>query len=273
MWAKKGLILEPNKGIPWMSRNTYVPTADVHQQEGFIRIYFAGWDEQQIGRIGYVDVDIDDPQKIVSISKEPVLETGGTGTFDEHGVGPAYVLNVKEKKYLYYLGFQRTETPGVHMIFAGLAVSSDNGNSFERYSKAPILPRIKEDPWLRSAVSVMYDGGRYRMWYTSSNGWIDIGENELFSKTVYPTYIVRHTSSQDGIHWSTDLHPCIELTADDEFGLGRPYVVKDGSTYKMWYSLRSLSRPYRIGYAESNDGLSWERKDSVAGIEASGKPS
>jgi hypothetical protein len=37
----------------------------------------------------------------------------------------------------------------------------------------------------------------------------------------------------------------------------------------MWYSIRSHSRPYRIGYAESGDGLQWERRDDEAGIEAS----
>jgi hypothetical protein len=37
----------------------------------------------------------------------------------------------------------------------------------------------------------------------------------------------------------------------------------------MWYSIRSHSRPYRIGYAESADGLCWERRDHEAGIEAS----
>jgi hypothetical protein len=39
--------------------------------------------------------------------------------------------------------------------------------------------------------------------------------------------------------------------------------------YRMWYSIRSLTQPYRIGYAESNDGVEWTRRDSGAGIERS----
>ena len=35
----------------------------------------------------------------------------------------------------------------------------------------------------------------------------------------------------------------------------------------MWYSCRGSA--YRIGYAESNDGLEWERKDEEAGIDVS----
>jgi hypothetical protein len=37
----------------------------------------------------------------------------------------------------------------------------------------------------------------------------------------------------------------------------------------MWFSVRSHSRPYRIGYAESADGRRWERMDHRAGIAAS----
>jgi hypothetical protein len=33
----------------------------------------------------------------------------------------------------------------------------------------------------------------------------------------------------------------------------------------MWYSVRNISG-YRIGYATSPDGYSWQRRDSEAGI-------
>jgi hypothetical protein len=35
----------------------------------------------------------------------------------------------------------------------------------------------------------------------------------------------------------------------------------------MWYSYRGSS--YRIGYAESDDGVAWVRKDEEAGIDVS----
>jgi hypothetical protein len=35
----------------------------------------------------------------------------------------------------------------------------------------------------------------------------------------------------------------------------------------MWYSYRGKN--YRIGYAESDDGLNWKRKDEDAGIDVS----
>jgi hypothetical protein len=34
----------------------------------------------------------------------------------------------------------------------------------------------------------------------------------------------------------------------------------------MWYSMRSFSKLYALGYAESSDGIVWERKDDEVGI-------
>ena len=49
--------------------------------------------------------------------------------------------------------------------------------------------------------------------------------------------------------------------------IARPCVVKDGDLYRMWYCSRGEA--YRIGYAESEDGLAWERLDEEAGIDSS----
>lgn len=43
----------------------------------------------------------------------------------------------------------------------------------------------------------------------------------------------------------------------DETAAAAPTVIKDGSTYKMWYSGLNLS--YRIGYATSPDGTTWSK--------------
>ncbi len=50
---------------------------------------------------------------------------------------------------------------------------------------------------------------------------------------------------------------------------GRPYVIKESGVFKMWYSIRTLSKRYRIGYAESIDGKQWMRKDHKVGIDVS----
>jgi hypothetical protein len=96
----------------------------------------------------------------------------------------------------------------------------------------------------------------------SGTGWTTVNDKP------YPRYVVRSADSADGVSWSGGGPECIDLVGD-EFGIGRPWVVRDPDRYRMWYSIRSHSRPYRIGYAESADGLTWERQDHRAGIEAS----
>ena len=42
-------------------------------------------------------------------------------------------------------------------------------------------------------------------------------------------------------------------------------MLKEKGLYRMWYCYRGAS--YRIGYAESADGLDWTRMDARAGID------
>jgi hypothetical protein len=101
------------------------------------------------------------------------------------------------------------------------------------------------------------------MWYVSGLGWITLGE------TKYPTYVIRYAESADGVVWSADNPVCFNFKDDKEFGFGRPWVIKEKGIYKMWYSIRSRSSPYRIGYAESKNGVDWTRKDEETGIDVS----
>ncbi len=257
-WQKHGLVYAPQEDLWWAKSHAYLPTADIIENES-IRVYFAGLDENKFGRIGYVDLDIDDPTHVLFLTREPILDLGKLGTFDDSGVNPSCIVKVNNKDYLYYVGWQRTQRVP-YMSFAGLAISNDNGDSFQKYSCVPILERITSEPFIRSATTIIEENGIFRMWYVSAFDWINLGDQ------LYPSYVVRHTRSTDGIHWDNQSELCIDFSSEYEFGFGRPWVVKDGSVYKMWYSVRSKTEPYRLGYAESLDGLTWERKDEEVGI-------
>ena len=60
---------------------------------------------------------------------------------------------------------------------------------------------------------------------------------------------------------------CIDFKSKDEYAIARPCVLKENGFYRMWYSYRG--EHYRIGYAESEDGIRWQRKDEEAGIDIS----
>jgi predicted GH43/DUF377 family glycosyl hydrolase len=259
-WHKGGLIYAPSGDLWWARSYATIPTAEVIDNH-VIRVYFASLDEKRNGRIGYVDVDANDPGRILSETKEPVLELGQPGTFDDSGVNPSSVLNMAGEKYLYYIGWQRCEKVP-YMLFAGLASSRDGGLSFKRIQPIPVLDRTSKEPFLRSATTIIVEAGVFKCWYVSGLGWITVNGSQ------YPTYIIRYAESHEGVYWRESDHVCIDLR-DDEFGFGRPWVIKDFDVYKMWFSIRSRSSPYKIGYAESQDGIDWVRKDAEVGIQRS----
>jgi hypothetical protein len=265
-WIKQGRIFAADGSKWWARSYALIPTVDLIS-DAVLRIYFAALDEDKIGRIGYIDVAAENPKRILYESEKPVLDIGDLGTFDDSGVNPSCIITVAGKKYLYYIGWQRCErTP--HMLFTGLATSND-GCCFQKYADIPVLDREPNDKFLRSAPTVLYDGTSFITWYVSGLKWTTINNKP------YPKYVIRFARSSNGIHWTSNNHICINFQNEQEFGFGRPWVIKDGHQYKMWYSIRTIPSPsdpvpdYQIGYAESENGIDWLRKDDEAGIAAS----
>lgn len=258
-WRKLGCVYSPDGSQWWARTNASFPTVEP-LGDGRIRVYFTALDDQQDGRIGYVDVDSDDPLRVVEVAPEPVLDIGGLGEWDDCGANAMSIVAHGGRKFLYYQGWQRTEK--APLIFGGVAVSDDGGASFHRLARVPALDRTASEPYLRAAPLVLHDGGRFRMWYVNSTEWR--------MRDGIPRYRieVRVTESEDGLDWSGESAFCVEPEGD-EFALGRPCVMRDGDAYRMWYAIRSFTQPYRIGYAESPDGVTWTRRDDAAGIERS----
>ncbi|CAM4276758.1 hypothetical protein AQBE111736_08990 [Aquirufa beregesia] len=80
-------------------------------------------------------------------------------------------------------------------------------------------------------------------------------------------------SSTDGIHYTKKFHgPIISTTATEPFFNGSACFLFDQGKYKVWYLNcthwlpdGNLMEPcYHIKYAESVDGINWDRKGQVA---------
>jgi hypothetical protein len=260
-WKKQGLIYAAAGEHWWARSHCLLPTPLL--SDGAIRIYFATLDENNFGRVGFADLDIRDPKRVLAVASEPVMDLGDLGTFDDSGVVPSCAIRVGSEVYLYYVGFQRAERVP-YMLFTGLAVSaSGDGAAFKRFARTPVLDRTPMEPFSRGAPFVLREGGAYRAWYWSCSHWLEGPHG------VHYNNVIRHATSCDGIEWKADADVCVKPLNSDEFSLGRPCVVRDGPTYRMWYSIRSHSKGYRVGYAESLDGLAWRRLDSEAGIDVS----
>lgn len=256
-----GLIYLPDGSLPWARSHAMLPTP-LDLGDGRLRIYVASLDDDGVGRIGYVDVDISDPSRVLAVAAEPVLDVGQPGAFDDNGVNPCSVVRWGDEVRLYYIGYQLAVQVR-YLLFSGLAISHDGGTTFERHSQAPILDRSDGELLLRSAPHVRAGGPPWQMWYVAGERHIAAGG------TTRPTYNVRHIESTDGLIWPTTGKVALDLQDSDEYGLGRPFFAQWDGRCHLFYSLRSHSKGYRQGYAVSADGASWKRCDDEAGIEVS----
>lgn len=260
-WEKIGFYrvsARPELGI---CSHAQLPTALVMNEQR-VRVYFAARDEHQHSAVHFVDMLIHDDE--VSFVEPrvpyPVLKGGGIGTFEEHGVYPSCVVASGGKYYMYYIGWnQGTEAP-LFYASIGIAVSID-GLNFHKLP-GPILSRGEHDPCLVTSPHVYIDEDLWRMTYVSGVRWSRNADGRLQSH-----YHIKYAESDDGIQWRRNGDVAIDFVAG-ETNIARSAVVKcSDDDYRMWYSfVHSDIGKYRIGYAESRDGTSWERKDHLAGI-------
>ena len=94
--------------------------------------------------------------------------------------------------------------------------------------------------------TVIKDGATYKMWYAGHNG---------------ANWRIGYATSSDGVVWTKRPNPVLDLGGNntwDDLHVYYPNVVKDGSTYKMWYTGHN-GQNARIGYATSSDGINWTK--------------
>lgn len=256
-WVKHGLVYAPDGRMRWARHSAMTPTP-VLRADGSVRVYAGFRDEAGVSRIGYVDIEPEPPFKVMAVSKAPVLDVGRPGCFDDNGVILGDIVRRGDELEMFYVGFQLAQNVKF-LAFTGKAVSRNGGESFERVSAAPVLDRTDSGLYFRAIHSVIVEDGIYRAWCGAGSEWVEIG-----GKT-YPKYRVWYTQSRDGVHFFAPDRLCIDL-AGSEYRIGRPRVYRMNDGYAMYYTKGDLEGRYVVGYAESSDGLVWQRRDELAGI-------
>lgn len=162
-------------------------------------------------------------------SGNPVL-TGGTGVV----LSPALLATSRDQKK-----------------------TSDNLGSLVKRSVGKNPPNstlesvaVQWDDYGLSQPTILKDGPVYRMWFAGYDS-SDIAR-------------IGYATSTDGISWvKYSGNPVLKEGAAgswDETQVYNPTVVKDGSTFKMWFTGYSTGAKYaRIGYATSPDGITWTK--------------
>lgn len=245
-------------------------------KEDRVRIYFSTRSIDKEGgkfrsRIAFVDMT-KNFERILGVSENTVVEPGGLGCFDEHGIFPMNVVRCGDEIRGYTCGWSRRVSVSVETSI-GLVVSRDDGLTFQRVGTGPVLTASLYEPFLVGDGFVKFIGGVYHMWYIFGTAW------NRYSLDAPPdrTYKIGHATSPDGVMWVTEAGRRIvadRLGPDESQAL--PSVVEIAGEYHMFFCYRQSSdfrtnpaRGYRIGHASSGDLRHWVRDDDNPAIAVS----
>ncbi|MDB4303638.1 T9SS type A sorting domain-containing protein [Desulfosarcina sp.] len=134
------------------------------------------------------------------------------------------------------------------ILFVFMSTNSFSQLWFEEWERHPQNP-IMDGPvdWTNDFnwPKIIHEDDTYKMWFTSQEDAWEIG----------------YAWSLDGYSWEIHQAPVISSgTANDwDYRKAAGAVLRIDDTLRMWYSgLESDWDPYRIGYAWSLDGISWQ---------------
>ena len=272
-WRKLGKVFDPRdlQGETWMREFAQSPSVLIFERH--VRVFFCSrpaptQDGQYMSLLSYVDLDRKDLLSIVKVCKAPVLPLGKLGTFDEFGTYPISVIREGDEVRVYYAGWTRCESVPFNAA-VGLAVSHDDGDTFARLGDGPVLSYSHDEPFLLGSPRVRKYGGRWYLWYVSGKRWVRT------SGKPEPIYKIRMAASEDGISWVKVGRDLIESKLGEDECQACPDVIFNQGRYHMFFSYRPIHNykkkegGYRIGYACSDDMVTWTRRDDSVVIDLS----
>ncbi len=261
-WERAGRVISPENGPEWRSKLSGMAGV-LPIEDSRYRVFLTGRNTNERAQVGWLDMD-DEFHVTFENPGNPVLTAGRMGCFDCQGVCAPCVIRLSDSLlYMYYVGWGPSP-PDFFVNNCGLAVSSDNGRTWRRWSEAPLPVLDGRDPiGIGTVFPLRGPEGFWRIWYTTFTEW-----QPLPNGTWRPHFHIKYAESEDGIHWrKPDDNIALDFKDERECVVSKPMVIKERTGYRMWFSHRNIDSTYRIGYAESVDGRHWRRLPS--GIDTS----
>jgi hypothetical protein len=262
-WLKIGRVYTPSSEYDWATTHASVPIAE-HIEGDLFRIYFSTRDAKHRSVTTSLVININSPNVIIEQPTTIVLSPGALGEFDDSGAMGSWITHHEGNKYFYYIGWNLGySVPFRNSIGLSIACNKDD---FQRYSPGPIVDRTPFEPHFCASCCVLKDGNKWRLWYLSCTEWFMQSNDKPQHR-----YHIKYAESKDGINWDRQGVIAIDYLDQNEIAISRPSVIFDDGIWKMWFSYRSVDLSYRIGYAQSNDGIRWDRaKGSVLNVSNDG---
>jgi len=225
------------------------------------RMYYWATGDDGRNRICRAESRVDSPN-----NWEPggsVLEPQPDTDYNCAGPSFPFVVPSESGPWLMYFGaWGRQREDGKLANATGLALSRDDGKSWEYWSDRPVLASDK--PYDREAtgsVWVLRIDNELRMYYTAIGHYFPRPEGVRTGHgNVIPHIGIAYAVSEDGIRWRKPLDDLMVGprgfgTQPYEYICSKPCVIRDGAGYRMWVS--TFGHAYRIRSLTSPDGLNW----------------
>lgn len=268
-WRKLGKIFDPTQHALPNGCMQFAQSPQALVFDDFVRIYFSTraldpGNGKYLSHIAFVDMS-KNLRDVIRVSDRTVIPLGGLGCFDEHGIFPMSVMRHGNAIYGYTCGWNRRVSVSVDTAI-GLAISHDDGLTFQRIGEGPVLAASLHEPCLVGDGFVKVIRDTFHMWYIFGTGW------KRFAPGAPPdrTYKIGHAVSSDGINWVKEEARQIiadRLGPDESQAL--PAVIGIDGRYHMFFCYRqsfdfrtNRDHGYRIGHAYSDDLTNWTRDDN-----------
>ena len=257
-WEKLGQIyIHKEVGDPLLQTHAANPLA-VHLHGDVYRVFFSGRDERNRSSVGYADVDIK-KHEVREVCGKALIKYGEEGTFYSHGISIGNMYESNGRKFILFMGWNIPE--GEHWRGDIGRLELTGNDQLKLAGTGPFMGTDEEDKISLSYPFVLFHEGVYKMWYGSTLTW-NAGNGEMI-------HVIKYATSEDAVNW---LKHGIAVPYEEGVAqaFSRPSVIIDKDGFRMWYSYRSGDGTrYRIGYAVSDDGISWIRKHEDTGIDVS----
>jgi hypothetical protein len=275
-WQKLGKIFDPTDHALANDCHQFAQAPQALVFTDYVRIYFSTRALDSHGKyfshIAFVDMR-KNLRDIIRISDNTVIPLGGLGCFDEHGIFPMNVVRHGGTVFGYTCGWNRRVSVSVDTAI-GLAISRDDGLTFQRIGAGPVLAASLHEPYLVGDGFVKVIGGTFHMWYIFGTGW----KKYVQDRPPDRTYKIGHARSRDGIHWiKEEARQIISDRLGQEESQALPTVIAIDGIHHMFFCYRqsvdfraNSGRGYRIGHAYTSDLSRWTRDDEE--LQLTGSP-
>ena len=244
-WQKKGLIFCPDGSSEWANHSVMTPTPIIINNS--LRLYCGFRDKEGVSRIGYIDLNPENPSIVQRVSTVPVLGVGDDGAFDDNGIILGDLTWVGNELRMYYVGFQK--------------VSNSVGNGWETINGIPYpkydirYTESSDGTNFNESVGVHCLGvqpGEYRIGRPRvreiNNGF----EMRFTYDTKEKAYGTGYAVSADGVNWERKDELTGISTSEsgwDSDMICYPAIIKVKKREFMFYSGNGMGKT-GVGYAE-----------------------